>query len=304
MKNIFIILIVGLSITSCKTKGSELPQVSSGKIERIENFASNFIDKRHIDVWLPPDYSDEKKYAVLYMHDGQMLFDSSITWNKQEWKVDEVISELIGQGKIRECIVVGIWNNGKYRHSEYFPQGVSNYLPKGREKDSDNRLMKNLLADNYLKFIVDELKPLIDSKYSTIQSRNATFIGGSSMGGLISLYAVCEYPEVFGGALCISTHWPMVNADNLKLSSLLSEAFREYLKDKIPMPGNHMLYFDFGTQTLDSYYEPYQIQADSIMMDKGYDETNWLTLKFQGHDHSEKSWSSRLDISLKFIFGK
>ncbi|MEY2739711.1 MAG: hypothetical protein RL259_1620, partial [Bacteroidota bacterium] len=72
----------------------ELPKVTSGKVERIENFASKFVTSRNIDVWLPTDYSKSKKYAVLYMHDGQMLYDAEQTWNKQAWEVDEVMAKL------------------------------------------------------------------------------------------------------------------------------------------------------------------------------------------------------------------
>src|ERR1035437_7847116 len=95
-----------------------LPKVSSGSIKRIENFKSRFIASRNVDVWLPEGYNTSKKYNVVYMHDGQLLFDSLLTWNKKEWKVDEVFSQLIREKKIEECIVVGIWNNGAERISE------------------------------------------------------------------------------------------------------------------------------------------------------------------------------------------
>ena len=97
-------------------------KVSSGKIERFENFNSQFVDARNIDVWLPDGYSKNEKYAVLYMHDGQALYDAENTWNKQSWEVDETASKLINLCKTRKFIVVGIWNNGLKRHPEYFPQ--------------------------------------------------------------------------------------------------------------------------------------------------------------------------------------
>lgn len=99
----------------------QIPKVSSGHLERHTNFQSEYVDARNVDVWLPEDYSSDKQYAVLYMHDGQMLFDASNTWNNQEWAVDEHLSMLKKEGHVRDCIVVGIWNNGEYRHEEYFP---------------------------------------------------------------------------------------------------------------------------------------------------------------------------------------
>ena len=97
-------------------------QVTSGKVQRFENFKSKLIDARNIDVWLPDGYSEKEKYAVLYMHDGQALYDAQSTWNKQALEIDEVAGKLIAEGKAQKFIVVGIWNNGAKRHPEYFPQ--------------------------------------------------------------------------------------------------------------------------------------------------------------------------------------
>jgi enterochelin esterase-like enzyme len=285
-------------------------KVSSGKIERHQNFPSKFVDARNVDVWLPEGYSAKNKYAVLYMHDGQMLFDSAINWNKQEWGVDETVGKLIEKGKIRECIVVGVWNNGKYRHIEYFPQKALNYLGEKDKTDLLNytrgdekeRLLQNgPISDNYLKFLVFELKPFIDSTYSTFSDQQNTFISGSSMGGLISMYAICEYPQVFGGAACLSTHWPgTFKTENNPVPA----AFLSYLSDHLPSPANHKFYFDYGTATLDSLYKPFQQQADEIMKSKGYKKKNWITKEFPGEDHTEKAWNRRFEIPVRFLLGK
>ena len=188
--------------------GQNLPKVSSGKIERISNFKSNYVDERNIDVWLPENYNPKNKYAVVYMHDGQSLFDSLTTWNKKEWQVDETVSHLIKNGKINDCIVVGIWNNGKYRFSEYFPQKYMNTLSEKFKNEYLTTYLQNKpQSDNYLKFIVEELKPAIDKKYSTKTEKEFTFIMGSSMGGMISMYAISEYPNIFSGAGCLSIAW-------------------------------------------------------------------------------------------------
>jgi enterochelin esterase-like enzyme len=100
------------------------PRVSWGQVQRIPEFESNNIGKRTIDILVPDDYSGhpELRYPVLYMHDGQMLFDSTQTWNKQEWGLDETITQLKKEDKIKDVIVVGIWNSGKNRHIDYIPQ--------------------------------------------------------------------------------------------------------------------------------------------------------------------------------------
>ncbi|HMO61175.1 MAG TPA: alpha/beta hydrolase-fold protein [Ferruginibacter sp.] len=288
---------------------AQLPVPYIGYIKGYENFPSAYVEPRNIDVWLPDDYSTDKKYAVLYMHDGQMLYDSSITWNKQEWGVDETVGLLLAENKIRDCIVVGIWNSGKNRHADYLPQKPLESLPKAQQDTllqarRGNIILfhqKKLYADNYLRFIVTELKPFIDSAFSTHKERQHTFIAGSSMGGLISLYAICEYPEVFGGAACISTHWPGIfTVENNPYTTALFG----YLKKNLPAPATHKIYFDYGNKTLDSLYPPLQRRADALMLQKGYTRKNWVTRFFDGDDHSEDAWRSRLHIPIEFLLGK
>lgn len=302
----FIPLLTAFALVTIIADG-QTPTASCGKIIQIENFQSKYIAARNVDVWLPENYDSAKKYAVLYMHDGQMLFDSTITWNHQEWGVDETMCKLMNEGKIRSCIVVGIWNSGKGRHSDYFPQKPFESLPKTFKDsllNSDKLNGKSALfdgkvrSDSYLKFIVKELKPYIDSHFSTFTNRENTFIAGSSMGGLISMYAICEYPRVFGGAACLSTHW--IGTFSTK-NNPIPAAFLSYLKNHLPSPKTHKLYFDYGTKTLDSLYEPYQLQADKIIASKGYSKVNLMTRKFMGDDHSERSWNHRLNIPLEFL---
>jgi enterochelin esterase-like enzyme len=284
----------------------QIPKVTQGKIEHFENFKSSFVDARNIDVWLPDNYSEKEKYAVLYMHDGQMLFDAAMTWNNQSWEVDEIAEKLNSEGKIQKFIVVGIWNNGLKRHPEYFPQKAYKKLTAEEKNFVSNILVAkgkikepfNPISDNYLKFIVTELKPFIDGHFSTLTDKDHTFIAGSSMGGLISMYAICEYPKVFGAAACLSTHWTGIyQLDN----NPIPETFFTYLKKKLPNPKNHSLYFDYGDKTLDSLYPTLQQRVDVIMKAKGFTESNWMTQFFPGKDHSETSWRERLDIPLMFI---
>lgn len=241
------------------------------------------------------------------MHDGQMLFDSTHNWNHQEWGIDETMSQLMADRTIRKCIVVGIWNAGKDRHAEYFPQKPFESLPVAFRDSLLTQVSRNpekalfsrdVYSDNYLSFIVTELKPMIDSRYSADPSASATFVAGSSMGGLISMYALCEYPDVFGGSACLSTHWPGIFAVG---NNPVPDAFVAYLAQHLPDPATHKLYFDYGTETLDSLYEPYQQKVDSVMRLKGYDENHWKTQKFEGADHSENAWNSRFAIPVTFL---
>ena len=324
MKNIVIIIAL-LFFVSCKNdsqsakkniKPADTSNVvtdtiegdfSGGTLLRIDDFPSNFIPPRKVDIWLPSNYSKEKKYAVLYMHDGQMLFDARITWNKQEWMVDEVATRLMNDSIVKDFIVVAPFNINELRHSEYFPQKPFEALTD-RQKDSlvqvakDNSMrFDSVTSDNYLGFLVEELKPYVDKNYSVLTDRENTFVAGSSMGGLISMYAISEYPKVFGGAACLSTHWPGGNPND---SDLLANSFFEYMEDNAPSPKNHKLYFDYGTEALDKFYPKYASTVDRIYKDKGYDASNFKNLKFEGADHSELAWQKRLHIPLEFLLKK
>jgi enterochelin esterase-like enzyme len=300
-------------LTLCFFSGitfAQLPTVLSGTLKRYENFASKFITTRHVDVWLPEGYSAAKKYSVLYMHDGQMLFDSSTTWNKQAWDVDDVVTRLLNEKKIDDVIVIGVWNGGATRHADYFPKKPFEELTQ-TEKDTIYAAARNngasvfnnytIQSDNYLKFLVKELKPFIDKNYSVYKNRSHTFIAGSSMGGLISMYAICEYPKVFGGAACLSTHWPGIFSME---NNPVPDAFFNYMKRHLPKPKKHKIYFDYGDATLDALYPPLQQKADVVMKEKGFTSINWLTKFFPGEDHSEKAWKKRLPVPLTFLLGK
>lgn len=302
---LFLVSICNLSMVMLLS--AQVPQVSVGTIQQFKHFSSKFIASRNIDVWLPEGYSPQKKYAVLYMNDGKSLFDSNIVWNHQEWGVDEVLGKLMSEKKIRECIVVGVYNGESLRHLEYFPKKPFELLSKGqREKmfasvrPGGQPVFKDdtLRSDLYLRFLVEELKPFIDHTFPTLQNRENTFIAGSSMGGLISWYAVCEYPNVFGGAACLSTHWPGVFSAE---KNPIPGAFMKYLSAKLPSPKTHRIYFDYGSATLDSMYKPYQLQVDRVMKRRKYDQHSWVSKEFVGSDHSENSWRKRLHIPILFL---
>jgi enterochelin esterase-like enzyme len=298
---------LGANMLHQETSQDEV-RTSTGSIKRFNDFYSKFVNPRRVDVWLPDGYDSKKKYSVLYMHDGQMLFDSSTNWNHQEWGVDETLGRLMQEKKIKDCIVVGIWNTA-LRHQEFFPQKPFESL-NVEENDSVTKQLQltlrttglfNPLSDNYLKFIVEELKPFIDKTFSTYTNRDNTFIAGSSMGGLISMYALCEYPEVFGGAACLSTHWPgSFSTEN----NPVPEAFVKYLKNNLPNHKTHKIYFDYGDQTLDAMYPHLQKKVDEVMKSKGFTDKSWVTKYFPGKDHSEKSWKERLEIPVLFLLKK
>ena len=285
------------------------PVVNVGRIERLENFPSRFVETRPIDVWLPSDYSPMKRYAVIYMQDGAGLFDAGQAWNRQAWNVHLALSRLMQDGTVQDAIVVGIPNGGKHRYSEYYPDKYLALAPKDVQADYIHRAQQDKsLADAYLRFLVEELKPAIDQRYATRRGPEGTFVMGSSMGGMISIYALCEYPEVFGGAAGLSTHWvgrpsKWGAPEKLQNASLPLAAFN-YLQGRLPMANTRRLYMDHGTIGLDAIYGIHQKIVDEIGREMGYDSAHWQSRIFEGAGHTELDWAARVEIPLAFLLGK
>lgn len=241
---IIFILLFGLA-----GKAQELPTVTYGRIERIEQFETQLVEPRNIDIWLPENYDPTKRYAVVYMHDGQMLFDATQTWNKTAWDADDTFGKLLKAKEIKACIIVGIWNVPERRFADYFPQKVIRHIPEPtRTHILEKQINGTPTADHYLKFLVNELKPYIDKTYPTRPEADHTFMIGSSMGGLISIYALCEYPDIFGGVACLSFHSPLASFELIDdhTDKEVASKFRAYLRKNLPKANSRKIYFDYG----------------------------------------------------------
>lgn len=291
-------------MNSCKQKSEKMVWSEPGNIVLIEDFKSELVQSRNIHIWFPDDYDPERSagYPVIYMHDGQNLFFPELAYGGITWEVATTLTKLINEKVIEPVIVVGIWNT-PLRFLEYMPQDDSIGFPEEMKVELKKQNV-TLLSDNYTDFIVGELKPFIDKNYHTRTNRESTFIIGSSMGGLISLYSLTRYPDVFGGAGCVSTHWPI--GPDADAQEMMANLLIGYFSKRIPEPGSHKIYFDYGTHTLDSLYERHQIKMDNAMIELGYENGSslWQTIKYEGADHSEDSWRKRFDIIANFLLPK
>lgn len=282
-----------------------VPQASTGRIERLPAIASKHVDARPVDVWLPADYDPARRYNVLYMQDGQNLFDGRLNFTGKSWQADLAVERLVKAGRIPDTLIVGIWNNGVERYAEYYPQKMLGLAAEPvRREYVDLASNGRSKADAYLRFVVEELKPAIDRRYPTRPGPESTFVVGSSMGGLISLYALCEYPQVFGGAAGLSTHWvgrPTAWGRERVRNAALPLAAMAYLSQYLPLAGRHRIYTDRGDDWLDSLYAPTHRFVSEVLRDRGYTHVDAMTPVFDGTGHTEADWAARLDAPLQFL---
>lgn len=255
--------------------------------------------QRKLDVYLPPGYADrpDQRYPVVYLFDGQALFHPDSSKLGAAWEIDELLDSLISGGHMEPCVVAGFWST---------PRRIVEYMPgKGFEQLPDS--LKQLFMQYYaapesdwlLKILVEDIVPFVNKEYRTKADPGSTIIGGSGSGGLMALYAISEYPEVFGGAICMSTHWPLTGADKYPAATRIMV---EAMGAGLPDPQGHKIYFDYGTVGGETMYEPYQQQMDFLMEQRGYvQDRNWVTRKIEGGETTPQSWGARFYIPLQFM---
>ena len=246
---------------------------------------------RHVEIWLPPGYDDnEDAYPVIYMHDGQNLFDPRIANTGVDWGVDEAIVRGMDAGTIRPAIVVGVWT-GHLRGRELSPWD---------------------LGSDYGRFLVEEVMPRVNSEFRTLTGPENTMTMGSSMGGLISLHLVRSHPDVFGACGCVSTHFPfsITNHHQMRGETVAETADpdRPLILDDIEagarIPDGVRMWFDYGTETLDSIYEPSHTQVRDWLLAQGLIEgDDFVMRRYDGAAHNEASWRARLDDPIAFLLG-
>ncbi|MBL0923715.1 MAG: alpha/beta hydrolase [Sphingomonadaceae bacterium] len=271
----------------------------SGRFVDLGKVRSNYIAPTKVVIWLPPGYDNARqRYGVVYMHDGQNLFDPKRSNFNKVWAADQSAMRLIAAGKVKPFIIVGIDQPGEDRGRQYFPRVMADLLsPAVRDKLTSQGNGKPIISDEYLKFIVSELKPHIDRKFRTKADRKHTAIAGSSMGGLISLYAVTRYTDIFGTAGAVSTHLPLGDPNwTASEREDIFAAWRAYAAKELRKPAGRRIWFDHGTETLDAFYEPYQQVLDAALEANGWVKgRDFSSRVYKGTPHEENAWAARLD---------
>lgn len=231
---------------------------------------------RPISVLLPPSYATEKtrRYPVLYMHDGQNVFDEKTSFIGKEWRVDEVLRDMWADKSFPEIIVVGVANTGIHRMFEYRP-GAG--------------------GDRYIRFLTNEVKPFIDLRFRTKKGPKDTAVMGSSMGGLISTWATLRRPDVFGQSASVSMLW-----------RFHGEAIVDRVERGPKQPVR--MYFDMGTREFgvpEAELTAGMNDMRTILAKAGYVEGKDVETRIiEGGEHNEPSWAARVDQPLRFLFPK
>ncbi len=288
-----------------------MPKISEGRVISWEALDGGTAGPMTVWVWLPPEYdaAKRKRFPVLYMHDGQNLFDKALTGYNQEWQVDEAIPRMVRQGDLRSWIVVGV-QSPKSRYQGLFPAKIFPLLSpefQARVTNLETGEAKGpLVGDAYLKFMVDTVKPRVDREFRTLKGPEDTAVMGSSMGGLMAFYAMAEYPQEFGQAAAVSMHVALASPtdkglDHQKAAADAADAFRRYLATSKMEPGKNRLYVDHGTGTLDGSYGPYSTALVPVLEAAGWHGPSFMFRTFAGAEHNETAWAQRVDIPLAFL---
>ncbi len=256
---------------------------------RLHEFRSRiFRNTRFLRVWLPTEYGDtensERHYPVLYLNDGQNLFEAAVAFGGVEWRVDETMDRLIREGAVPPMIVVGIDNAGKDRIREYMPHR------------SMHPMMVRAMGKRYPDFLMNEVMPFVERMYRVATSPENTGLGGSSMGALIALYTAMERPAVFGRLLLESPSLWASNRQAIK-ESRLARIWPEriFLGVGTAEAGDA----ERSRTVVDDVRELAAILRRAVLSEKRLR----LVIR-EGAGHTEAAWAERFPEALRFLFGR
>ncbi len=259
---------------------------------------------QRLTIWLPPGYdAAERRYPVLYMHDGHNLFDLANSNFHKIWAADKAMLAVMAKG-VEPRIIVGIWAPGNDRFRQYLPRPVYDAAPPALRAKMDAMTGGPVISDAYLAWLADTLKPWVDRSFRTRPGREDTAIAGSSMGGLMSCYAIAARPDVYGQAACISSHWPAVGPETVKgFDPDTLDVWLGFLDHSLGAPNGRRIWMDHGTATLDVFYAPYQIPIDARFEKLGWQRgADFESRVYPGAEHEENAWAARLPEILSWLF--
>ena len=261
---------------------------------------------QRLTIWLPPGYdAGSTPHRVLYMHDAQNLFDPALSNFNKVWAADAAMLGHAAASGEDAWIIVGIWSPGPDRYRQYLPAPAYAGASPRLKAAMDEYAGGPIVSRGYIDWIAGALKEWVDRSFRTRPARADTAIAGSSMGGLISLYAFLEHRHVFGRAGCLSTHWPGVAPAKVGgVDAEILGLWTAMIKAGLGAPDGRKLWFDHGDATLDAFYPPYQRAIDTAMAETGWQRgEHWESRFYPGAEHEENAWASRLPEVFGWLLG-
>jgi enterochelin esterase-like enzyme len=288
----YLALLLGLLALSTQLRAED-----TGRLIEYERVPAAGLPDQRLTIWLPPGYSfGERRYPVLYMHDGHNLFDVTKSNFNKIWAADRAMLEAVANNNVEPHIIIGIWAPGPNRYRQYLPRSAYDAATGALRMQMDAAANGPVVSDRYLEWIAGPLKTWVDAGFRTRTGRDDTAIVGSSMGGLMSCYAFLERPDVFGRAGCISSHWPAVEPRSVAGgNAALAALWDEWFATRLGAPDGRRVWMDHGTATLDAYYAPYQQVVDARFSAAGWQKgRDWESRVYEGAEHEENAWATRL----------
>lgn len=279
---------------------------SAGRFVEWERIAAEGLPEQRVSIWLPPGYDTSKRrYPVLYMWDGQNLFDPAKTHYGKAWMAQEVLAGMVARGAAEPHIVVGVWSPpGKDRYRLYLPQKPYELTGGAIRASMDEMAGGPIASDAQLAWTADVLKPRIDAAFRTLSGSKDTTVVGASMGGLMACYAAIERPDVFGRAGCVSAHFALADpAVAPEHREEIEGAWQSYLGAHLGPPGARRIWMDHGTEMLDASYAPWQRAVAAGFAANGWREGEHFTARvYEGAEHDEIAWNARMAEMLAWLW--
>ncbi len=277
----------------------------AGSLIEYERVPAADLPDQRLTIWLPPAYdASDRRYPVLYMHDGHNLFDIEKSNFKKIWAADTAMLAAVASGKVEPHIIVGIWAPGRDRHRQYLPRSLYDMTSGNLRAQMDGMTAGGVISQAYLAWIAGPLKSWVDASFRTRPGRDDTAIIGSSMGGLMSCYAFLEKPQVFGRAGCVSSHWPAVDPRAVDADQLKA-LWDGWFAARLGKPEGRRVWLDHGTATLDAFYAPYQQVVDARFAAEGWEKgRDWESKVYEGAEHEENAWAARLPEIFGWLLAK
>ncbi len=263
---------------------------------------------RDIYVWVPDVATPSDGFPVLYLQDGQNLFDARLVPFGTAWEVDRSVSRLVDAGAIAPVIVVGIASTPG-RFNDYAPASILDRLGLAARTAVETAWGGAAKSADYARFVIEDLKTFIDDRFPTCPKAEATFVGGSSLGAVAALEILAHYPQRVAGAACLSAHLsllPVTEREPLppRFANAVTAAVARFADECLPDAGRHTIWIDRSTLAIDRFYEATHAALARALEKKGFiDGVDFAVRCYPGVGHDEGAWHSRLDDVLTFLFG-